>query len=158
MTKELEALERIVELRWGTNDFNLTIRQTNKQDVETIEQALTELQAIKEANPSEALKCLKDIYRNGVFISDYDALGKQHATNISPETNKSISEQCNTIKQALLKAEKLEKVLEILKSKDTLYTQIKYCNSVDEYNKLVEYTNFDKLTQEEFDLLKEMLG
>lgn len=48
-------------------------------------------------------------------------------------------------------------VLKILKTKDVLYTQIKYCKSVDEYNILVEDTNFDKLIQEEFDALKEWL-
>ena len=77
---------------------------------------------IKTANTSEALECLEDIYRNGVFISEV-SFEKQHPTNISPETNKSIDVQCNTIKQALLNAEKDEKI--ILGIEDYLNRRIK---------------------------------
>ena len=58
------------------------------------------------------------------------------------------------VEQALIKAQEQEKVLEILKIKDVLYTQIKNCESVDEYNNLIEFTDFDSLTQEEFDTVK----
>ena len=123
---------------------------------------------IETANTSEALECLEDIYRNGVFISEV-SFEKQHPTNISPETNKSIDVQCNTIKQVLIKAEKEHKALEIIKGKRVNvgtfihltkvlkkdYEQCKanndivFCNICD--------TEKDFLTEEEFNLLKETL-
>lgn len=124
--------------------------------------ALTEYEAIKNTNPSEALECLEDIYRNGVFISDYDALGKQHPTNISPKTNKSFDEQCKTIKQSLLKAQEQEKVLEIIVKKNVDIEYIKTCfydekGGLKEYNAWVGHDEDKELTEEEFITLKENL-
>lgn len=74
--------------------------------VEDIEKALLELKAIKESDSSEALKCIDDIYLNAIFVkkegqtvfdSHYKLFGE------SPETHKTISEQCSIIKQYILK-------------------------------------------------------
>ena len=46
-------------------------------------------------------------------------------------------------------------VLTILKTKNVLYTQIPYCDTVDEYNHLIQFTDFDELLQDEFDAIKE---
>lgn len=66
----------------------------------------------------------------------------------------------NVIKQALLKAEKEHKALEIIKEKECDIRWFKYCikvnSEVETYNNgLPEY--YEKLTQEEFNLLKEVL-
>lgn len=43
----------------------------------------------------------------GVFIN---ALDKKYITHISPETHKTISEQCNILKEAVHKAEKYDEI------------------------------------------------
>ena len=106
MSKELEALNGLFDLIHCQESF-----EKAQKYFDIIEEALHRLESIDNAEPSEALKSLEDIYRNAVFISDYDVFGKQHPTNISPETNKSISVQCDTIKQALLKAQKPKQYL-----------------------------------------------
>ena len=68
----------------------------------------------------------------------------------------------NTIKQALIKAQEQEKVLNIIKNKDVDMFNLKIAllqNSVDVYNSSIpiEYEG-NKLTQEEFELLKRWLG
>jgi len=68
--------------------------------VENIEEALEELEQIKETKPSEAMKCLHTIAFNLSFI-----IGVNFENEIE------------TIKQALLKAQEQEKVLNVIKGK-----------------------------------------
>lgn len=84
------------------------IEDYEKLIFEPVKQALLELKAIKESEPSEALKCIDDIYLNAVFVkkegqtvfdSHYKLFGE------SPETHKTISEQCSIIKQFILKVQ-----------------------------------------------------
>jgi adenosine deaminase len=151
MNKELEALEKELNLLLQQKDNLLHKQARAKTDneikywqfridkfnekISAFTNIKQRLEAIDNAKPSEALKKLDDIYRNGVFISGYDALGKQQATNISPETNKSISEQCDIIKQALLKSQEqekenayIEKIKTMLKQKDCV---LRYIESED---------------------------
>lgn len=124
-----EALKELEELR----DYLLRdrINISSTKNYNTIKQALLELKAIKEANPSEALDLAK-------AIEEYLGI------NLS------------IIKQALLKAQEQEKVLEIIKEKNVLIYTLKRCKSVVEYNYYVSYVE-DELTQEEFDTLKRCL-
>ena len=129
---EFEALKRLRQETCPATympDFN------KEECLDVIEKALLELQAIKEAKPSEALKCLKS-EKKIMWAYDYDI-----------------------IKQALLKAEKLEKAWEIVKEKeiDTFYLRqcFKVKDSLEIYNNCCKVGY--KLTQQEFDLLKEML-
>ena len=110
-----------------------------------LKQALTELQAIKNAKPSEALKSLEEIgnIRGGSF--DFNLTLKRQFPN-----------EYETIEQALLKAEKLEKVLEIIKNKCVDIYLLKSVSEVEKYNKLIGLRGME-LTQEEFNILKEML-
>jgi len=107
MSKELELIRLLIN---GANEYEKETGNKNptvylsRNNLLVIEQSLQRLESIDNAEPSEALECLEDIYRNGVFISKV-SFREQHPTNISPETNKSISVQCNTIKQSLLKAQ-----------------------------------------------------
>ena len=98
------------------------------------------LEAIDNAEPSEALKCFENMqYRI--------------ASNIS-------TIEYTTIKQALLKAQKEHKALEIIKEKECDMRWLKFCikgnAEVETYNNgLPEY--YEKLPEEEFNLLKEVL-
>ena len=198
MEKEFEALEIVsralcfeyegvfeeTEEKYYRVIFNDMVDEKEKAILEetivnnsTIKQALTELQAIKEANPSEALKELNEIIE---YITE-DKRVKYKAT---------ILFDCKIIKQALLKAQELEKensvlkacikdweddyehlkfalykekeVLEVVFKKEVSISYLKSCifdtniemfeDGLEEYNFLT--SNEDRLTQEEFDLLK----
>lgn len=63
---------------------------------------------------TKALECLEDIYRNAVFVKKEYSSEPVHNSSYSGhyklfgeswETHKTISEQCTTIKQALIQAE-----------------------------------------------------
>ena len=138
MNKDLEALNRV------RNKF-IDFFHEDTPDFDTLEQALTELKAIKEANPSEALElvyCLKDYLMN--MMPYYDWL--------------------NDIEKYILNAQEQEKALEIIKTKNVdIFFLRNSCDTVEEYNEEINnntmyycYGNCRKLTQEEFILLKEV--
>lgn len=93
----LEALKRMAEYRFEEYGVERDDGTSFDEDFEIIKQALLELKAIKEANPSEALECLENIRKD---IYDYY---NEYLDDIS------------IIKQALLKAQEQEKEIEILK-------------------------------------------
>jgi hypothetical protein len=120
---------------------------------ERVKNDLTELQAIKEAKPSEALEDLKELHEL--------AYGND-------ETSWKIDEirMSSHIKATLLKAEKLEKAWEIVKEKRVDLPYLRCCiednQNVERYNeyirnKTMDYDHEQELTQQEFDLLKEVL-
>ena len=128
MSKELEALHTIA--------FNTQINGMNFGDeLRTIEKALQRLEAIDNANPSEALEELEQDIKNRVILAEDKQL-----------------KLCAVIKQALLKAQEQEKVLEIIKEKYVEFYILLKSKNVEHYN---SNTKFGKeLTEEEFDLLK----
>lgn len=137
---EFEALKRIKQETCPATympDFN------KEECCDVIEKALLELKAIKESKPSKALEELENVIEE-ITISNADL-----------RNTLKVSVLIATIKQALLKAEKLEKVLEIIKEKYVAIFWVKESKSVDEYNYGTGETM--KLTQQEFDLLKEVL-
>lgn len=92
MSKEyLEALKRI---RQETCPATYMDDFDKNECCDVIEQALLRLEAIDNANPSEALECLEEIKNYFPFV-DLDK-GKEYVCE----------KEFNTIKQALLKAEK----------------------------------------------------
>ena len=101
-----------------------------------LKQALNELKAIKEAKPSEAMECLEELRSNlGVIYDD----------------------TLNTIEQALLKAQELEKELEIIwkKQVDIMW----FCQCVEANKTFEDYNSamgreIEYLTEEEFNTLK----
>ena len=105
---------------------------------ETIKQGLQHLEAIENANPSEALECLENWYNTQ-----------------SPKTKMYEYElHYRIIKQALIKAQEQEK---ILKEKKVELMSLYLSSSAEEYNnQFVRDEN--KLTQNEFELLKRWLG
>lgn len=100
MSKELEALESLERIG---NDYFLgskdcTVKKIYEKEYNTIKQALTEYEEIKNANPSEALECLDSMYAR---LPQWDL-----CRNL---------DQYNTIKQALRKAQEQEKEIEQFK-------------------------------------------
>ena len=139
MDKSLEALKRMKENSYYVDDKNL------KEDFSILEQALLELKQIKEAEPSEAMESLERI-------------DKEYATI----ENEDFKICFNTIKQTLLKAQEQEKILSIILKKridlESFYsTFIKDNLSYKYYEKYYGTYGLEKLTKEEYDILKEVL-
>ena len=121
MVDYLESLERLAM------PDELHIKECEKlgisltEDFDLVEQALLELKSIKDANPSEALKCLEKL--KGMEISSMpfsDEYGTQEVDlndirKVGSQLNTDFREYTTTIKQALLKAQEQEKENEILK-------------------------------------------
>ena len=103
-----------------------------------IEEALTELKAIKESKPSEALNCVDILKEDGCITTLYQA------------------KALNTIRGYILKAQELEKVLEIIKKKDVDIKSLKLAENWLDYYTIVKHKTGKntELTQEEFDTLK----
>ena len=160
MSRKLEALNwfnnNLDFFLNKTTDTNCQLTLSREQAIEFVKefnilkQNLTELKAIKEANPSEALDELNEIIE---YITE-DKKVKYKAT---------ILFDCEIIKDALLKAEidkKKAKAFDILKVKRIDKIGLRAYKNVTDYNvnikRLVGY--YDELIQEEFELLKEMLN
>ena len=175
MDKYLEALERLAM------PDELHIKECKKlgigltEDYDTVEKALLELTSIKKASPSEALECLERI-----------GAEKLARGELIRNDNK-LEPYISTIKQALLKAqepkqyvdelklvEKKLKALEIIKEKYPNVVEVKLCKDYEHYKlrmsskhdtEIVKIDWNDKslldylvlLTEEEFNLLKEVL-
>ena len=92
MSKELEALEDIILYLNASEPKGLYC-----ENIETIQQALLELQSIKEANPSEALECLEALEQD---IKDRVILAENRQLQL-----------CAVIKQALLKTQEPKQYL-----------------------------------------------
>ena len=105
--------------------------------LDTIKQSLLELNQIKETEPSEALKCV-DVLKEDDCITTL-VQGKA----------------LETIRQYILKAQEQEKVLKIIKEKSVLIACLIDANTLEDYN--CQVMSWNKLYQEEFDLLKEVL-
>lgn len=141
--KELEALERLAM------PDELHIKECKKlgigltEDYDVVEQALLELQAIKEANPSEALECLEALEQD---IKDRVILAEDRQLKI-----------CAVIKQALLKAQKEHNALEIIKKTKNIKVSFYENGSGKHYKIEFDKTRNQTITEEEFNLLKEVL-
>lgn len=150
MSKELEALERLKTaptFMGGTTEYQFCTKSETLllQDYEIVKQALLELQSIKEANPSEALECLECLY-----CEPEDCRSKERAKDY------------DAIKNHILKSQEEHRSLEILK-KNRVDIESFYTTFIDNaYNYKfyeISYGTYGKykLTEEEFNLLKEVL-
>lgn len=153
MSKELEALSIIKNIELShveydeDEDFNgdWVFETVEKYDgtiddnyyyseqIDIIEKALLRLEAIDQAKPSEALKCLERMWCD---LPQY------------------YEEEYNTVKQALLKAQEQEKVLSIIKEKNVDMDILTDVDTLEEYNSKMNWS-YRRLTQEEFSTLKE---
>lgn len=169
MSKEyLEAFNRIEQ----EVDGCMYIYHIEENDINIVKKSLLELQAIKEANPSEALRCLNKLDNSNYFFS-------------KPTPEDKVNEIANCfkiVKQALLKAQEQEediihykgtianlrrdnallkelnaeykKVLEIIFEKNVDILALKIYDNVEDYNENLIWDSQKDLTQEEFELLK----
>ena len=177
MTKEL--LENLL-IEFDEMGYEPTILCDTKKEVESfrnrLKQVLDYLKSLDNVNPSEALRKLDDILNkvfdygvqsvlDNLLLRGYntknmlkqECLGKTLDYDLDEAKTKIINlNDYPIIKQALLKAQEQEKVLEIVKKKTVSIFQLGCCKNVNEYNDL-KFIEFEKLTQEEFDLLKEVL-
>ena len=143
MSKELNALECLEALEQDIKDRTILAEDRQLKLCAVIKQALLELQSIKEANPSEALECLDKLAKQIELDEDTDYFEIRNAHI--------------TVEQALLNAEKEHKALEIIKEKEVNMQVFNQCEDVETYNKVYIKQKDRQLTQEEFNLLREVL-
>jgi hypothetical protein len=135
--KALKELEE--ELKWTHNDgVNLT--KYDEERFNVIKQALSELKSIKEAKPTEALKQVTYL---SAILPDWQRV------------NNGV-DSLSIIKQALTTKSKKEQAFDIANKKCVNMFRLAVVNDVSSYNKWVEFDEY-QLTEEEFDLLKEVL-
>lgn len=163
MNKGLEAWLELAE--WMVNHINRVEHKEIEKDyfttdscgveikgipTSTITKELQRLEAIDNANPSEALKQLGDIsYFIMEAYSDHEPLEENQR-----DSRQCFVDYCKNIQQALLKAKEQEKALKIIKNKWVDLYALFIAYDLEDYN--IKHTI--ELTQEEFDLLKEVLG
>lgn len=161
------------------DDVNICLK-TIKEQLPTIKRALQRLEANDNAEPSEALEDLEaleqDIKDRVILAEDRQlklcavvkqALLKAQENIRSEEILQKYYQEGITLDSVrALKQEKdyYKKVLEIIKEKNVAVALLKSCRTVNAYNILAfddEYLKANnylrKLTQEEFNLLKEVL-
>ena len=159
MSKEIEAFSTIVSLL--TNDRTGTVM--GKKELLTLEQALTDYEAIKNAEPSEALKSL-DRIDNTLCLNNIKGkleFGIDTEEHTDCDSVIGMTDDLETIKQALIQKSKKEQVWDIVIKKNVDIWQLKKTNDLERYNFWVKayWSNERKeLTKEEFNTLKEVLG
>jgi len=122
-----------------------SIKDKYPKQIKILKQALQRLEAIDNANPSEALEELKELHEL--------AYGNEKTSWKIDDIRMS-----SHIKQALLKAQEQDKVLEILKPNlrlvgNCLQARVPLVDEADLWVFVKEITN-----EEELDLLKKILG
>jgi hypothetical protein len=136
--KALKELEE--ELKWAHNDgVNLT--KYDEERFNVIKQALTELKSIKETDHTEALKQVTYL---SAILPDWQRV------------NNGV-DSLSIIKQALTTKSKKEQAFDIANKKCVNMFRLAVVNDVNSYNKWAEFDEY-QLTEEEFDLLKEVLN
>lgn len=167
MNKGLEALERIVMPDEVFLKECKRLNIDNHSDYETIKKELQRLEAIDNAKPSEALESLKTPLHNEWLrvYSQFKEIGETTKIVDGCRMVKSDADNYLTIKQYILKSQKKEKALEIIKKKhiNPFTSNFQESKNAEEYNHLMSisyeayWIKALYLTQEEFDLLKEVL-
>lgn len=145
MKEYLEALETIRQHLTFVNHDNEIINDY-EEECNIIEKALQRLEAIDNAKPSEALD----------ITNSYLKVFEEEKTDVLYDIE-SFKQDFISVKQALLKAQDQEKVLKIMFTKTVSIFQMSCCKNADEYNDL-KFNDNEKLTKDEFDLLKRWLG
>ena len=115
MTKELEALECLEALEQDIKDRTILAEDRQLKLCAVIKQALLELQSIKEANHSEALKCLDKLVKQIELDEDTDYWEIRNAHI--------------TVEQALQRLEKYEQLCES-KPSDEIISRAALCEAV----------------------------
>ena len=123
-----------------------------KEELDIVNNALLELQSIKEAKPSEALEGLEKMVNLAYQVDDEFEL-----------LDDNFGLYYDKVKQYILKAQEQEKVLSIIKEKNVWVARLK--GLIKKYNDLDALRIYNanmpsidyQLTQQEFNSLKELL-
>jgi len=149
MSKELEEIKSIVAIHFGALGFlNPSENEQILKDRDKVLNALQRLESIDNAKPSEALKTLE------VLDKTISPLLEPILVEYEDDLSDKITANYFALKDALLKAQEQEKVLEIIKNKAVdILLIIKY-NNVYDYNSAVWLDGRPKLNEEEFEVIK----
>jgi len=137
----MEEVFKALEYLYDSNFEN------SHQEYDLIYDALNELKTIKESNPSEALSRIEECWYDDPYTDRED--------------NLTYEDDIDTIKQALTTKSKKEQAFDIIKEKNVNIGIVTVVGSLEQYNQTYVYDNMLNvkwcLTEEEFDLLKEVL-
>ena len=149
MSKELEALEILKNMALSDLDsIPITaipicekFNEETMENYENLKQALLELKQIKEAEPSEALKCVS-------VLKEDDCI-----------TTLVQGKALETIRQYILKAQEQEKVIKAIKNIIKLGDDLNSILGFDTYEEYCKHScDYDyELTKKEYKLLKEVI-
>lgn len=158
MSKEYsEALEKMC---CATLEEDLSVRDIYENEYGIVEQALQRLEAIDNANPSEAMEELDKLERCADSIRELPMSNWLDLAENETQLELEILKWVSNIKKAL-------KVLNVIKEKNVDTYCLKTCISLEHYNSEMRLKNQNntysyeiwyELTEEEFDLLKRWLG
>ena len=162
MSKELEALKQVKNFL-GYNYCSVDL----PNELRTIEQALERLEAIDNANPSEALEELEMLHDCSTAMQELPSSNWIEYAETEAELDLKLHFAYLDIKQSLIKSQEQEKVLEIIKEYQVDIWLLKQCD-YENYIRIRkeamvsigQIVNEDgiilenEITQEEFDLLK----
>lgn len=140
MSKELEAFRDILGILSAVSGCEVDM---DSERIKLVNQALQRLEAIDNANPSEALEMFRSVE---LTLKENRFLNK----------GSWLIDSLNIIQQALIKAQENEKVLEVIKEKGVDIATFNTYQSVIGYNWSIRFEKHKRkeLTQEEFDALK----
>lgn len=154
MTKELEALERLYCA--GRLDLDYVLNGKQDQDYKIIETALKEYENLDDIYYDTWYACERLKENNNfalMFIDDIYCLINTKDNKFDVIDNYKINNYGiidNGTKKKL-------KALEIIKEKQVNVGDFIRCKSIEDYNDYCCYNEKEQLTQEEYDLLKEVL-
>jgi hypothetical protein len=141
MDKEIEkALKELEEELKFTHNDGVNLTKYDEERFNVIKQALLELKSIKEAKPSEALKQVTYL---SAILPDWQRV------------NNGV-DSLSIIKLALTTKSKKEQAFDIANKKCVDMYKLSIADNVVAYNKWAEFDEY-QLTEEEFNLLKEVL-
>ena len=147
MSKEInkktvkEMFNEIKELECGDTP-EMTVGDCLPFFCEKVDEALTEYEAIKNANPTKALECFDELDKKFDEITDCNRMKFYFKAYY------------NTIKQALIQKSKKEQALDIVVKKNVDMLLIKKYDNASDYNSTVWLSGRDKLTDDEFKMIK----
>ena len=150
MSKGLEALYRIANAK---NHFKYDTLELVDKDFQIVQQELQRLESIDNSKPSEVLKKLEMLSDCAEAMKEAPSSNWIEYANNETELDYQLWIAYEDLKQYILKLQEQEKVLEIIVKKNVDILLIKNKDNVNQYNEYIEDED-DRLTQEEFDLLK----
>lgn len=150
MSKEyLEALEKIKQ------EFNCDPEYYGLGGAfEILESALYRLEAIDNAEPSEALEELIDMIEYFTRLDYVEPIVRNEIHDKFKDIYWHKLPHLDSIKEALINAQKEHKALEIIKEKDVDIFMLRRFKTLEAYNNYAKENKMKELTEEEFDTLK----